>query len=327
MSYISFDTLRSYYIDDPVAFMRILAGDTSLSKIYKDLVSQIVTGIESQFASTGSKIVRLDFDGNVMFSNGDPYFGQTKEDVKNACSRVSKFGDSAILVADALGKGALILDISVGDYAAAIESLFTDPITETDDQFIRAVFNSTNVVLNLSKVVWRYDSSRYITAFYVVPVSKRQITITDASIESIFARQCDTIEFVNESAISISVYSGKTTLEQFQLDPDLSLYGSDFISPILAPGDKYTLKLVTVGEYDFFTYPNILTGRITITKNRLNNADEFLLAENDGLESPFSSRIIKIDSWGNVLDSYGESWIVQPRNARPMINKGTIIST
>lgn len=329
MSILSFDILRSYYLNDPAMFLETLRRDSTLSQIYRDLVANIISGIETQFNSTGAKIVRMDFDGNIMFSNNDAYFGQTKEDVKNICSRVQKVGDSEILVADGLGKKAFIIEIVTGNYVDAIESLYTDAVTEEDDQFVTDVFSTANVVISMSQVIWEYNSNRYITSFYLVPVTTRQIEICDDAIRSasVFARQGDTLEWINRSSSPVSIYSGTTDYEEFQLNHDLTLYGSVFKSQVLQPGDKYTLKLVTVGEYGWFTYPDILTGKITITKNRINSDDKLLLAENDGLEFPFSSRVVEVDSWGNVEKSIGECYLVKPRLVRPLLNNCVIIST
>ena len=96
---------------------------------------------------------------------------------------------------------------------------------------------------------------------------------------------------------------------------------------MLQPGERYSYKFVSVGEQDWFVYPAILTGKITVTRNRISSRDQFLILENDGLESPFSSRVIKVDSWGNLLWSFGESYLSNPRDARPMLNNNVIIST
>jgi len=107
----------------------------------------------------------------------------------------------------------------------------------------------------------------------------------------------------------------------------LNLYGDVFKSGVLQPGERFAYKFVMVGEYDWFVYPGILTGRVSVTRNRISSMDQFIVLESDGLESPFSSRVIKVDAWGNILWSFGESYLVKPRDARPLINDGVIIST
>ena len=329
MSVLSFDILRSYYLNDPVSFMAVLNSSSSLSRIYKDLLAQIIHSINNQFNSTGSKIVRLDMDGNIMFSNSDGIFGNTKADVKILSSRVKKVNTSEILIADALGKRAFILQVSTGNYVKAIESLFVDAVTEDDSQFINAVFSNTNVVLNLSQVIWEYKSSRYVTSFDIIPVQTKVIEVCDDAIRNSFVdiRQGETIQWVNNSSKPITVYSGKTSYDQFNLTKDLSVYGSEFTSPVLNPGETYSYKFVTVGSEDYFIYPDILVGRVTITRGRLNSDDEFIIAENDGFITPFSSRVIRVDSWGNILKSIGEGYMCNPRLAQPLINGNVLVST
>jgi hypothetical protein len=144
---------------------------------------------------------------------------------------------------------------------------------------------------------------------------------------NVFIRQGSLVVWQNNSVSPVSIYSGTTTYTQFQLDPDLNLYGDVFKSTVLQPGERYSYKFVTVGEYDWFVYPGILVGKINVTRNRISATDQFIILENDGLDSPFSSRVIKVDAWGNIVWSFGESYLVKPRDARPLLNSGVIIST
>ncbi|GAF98952.1 unnamed protein product, partial [marine sediment metagenome] len=142
-----------------------------------------------------------------------------------------------------------------------------------------------------------------------------------------FIRQGALIIWENNSASPVSIYSGTTTYAQFQADPDLNLYGNVFNSETLEPGERYSYKFVSVGEFNWFVYPGILTGKITVTRERISSRDQYVVLENDGLESPFSSRVMKLDSWGNTLWTFGEGYLVKPRDARPLLNNGVIIST
>lgn len=334
MSTLSYNLLRTYYTNNPLEFIEILNGNSSLGKVYKDLLIQIVSSLQSELTSGSAKVVRLDFDGNIMFSNNDAYFGQTKADVKSLGGKVQKVGLSEFLIADALGKKAIIVETNVTSFVNAIKSLYIDEVSQTDNEFINNVFNNSNITggnqmfFNVSRVIWEYDSDKYITSFGLVPVTK-QVKICDDAIRDSFTfiRQGETVEWVNESSRPISIYSGTTNYDQFQLDPDLGLYGGDYHSTVLQPGDTYSYKFVTIGESDWFTYPDILTGKVSITKNRVNDSDQFLITENDNITAPFSSRVIKIDAWGNVLWSFGEGYMVKPRNAGPLLNNNVIVST
>jgi hypothetical protein len=95
----------------------------------------------------------------------------------------------------------------------------------------------------------------------------------------------------------------------------------------LQPGETYQYQFNTVGVWDWFTYPGILTAKINISTRRLSADDQYLILENDGLNSPFSSRIIKVDSWGNILWSFGEGYLVNPKDARPLMDNSILIST
>jgi hypothetical protein len=140
-------------------------------------------------------------------------------------------------------------------------------------------------------------------------------------------RQGTTIVWRNSSSSPITIYSGTTTYDLFQQDPDLGLYGDIFTSPVLDPGETFSFELIDDGEVDWFTYPDILTGKINVTRQRLSSRDLYYILESDGLESPFTSRLVKVDSWGNTIWTFGEGLIVAPRDVRPMLNGNILLST
>jgi hypothetical protein len=245
----------------------------------------------------GHSVVQLDMEGNVIMSNNAAVFAKTKEEAKNILGSAEKLGDGEFLIGDSYNK--------------------------------RAIITATDLDTQKSKIEWQYDTDRYISDFHIVLQDDVVISIRDDAIveSNIFIRQGTNVIWSNDSASPISIYSGKTSYDQFQLDPDLTLYGDEFSSTVLNPGDRYSFKFVTVGEYDWFAYNNILTGKVTVTKNRISSRDEFIILENDGLESPFSSRVVKVDNYGNILFSFGESYLVNPRDARPLLNDQILIST
>lgn len=245
----------------------------------------------------GHSVIQMSMEGDILMSNNAAIFAPTREEAKTLLGSAEKLGENEILVADSYNKRALISYI--------------------------------DLVTQMPRIEWQYDSDRYISDFHIVLQDNVVVSVGNDSINesSVFIRQGTTIIWQNDSAAPISIYSGTTSYEQFQLDPDLTMYGDEFQSQVLQPGERYAYKFVTVGEYDWFVYPGILTGKITVTRNRMSSRDQFLMLENDGLESPFSSRVIKVDSWGNVLWSFGEGYLVKPRDARPMLNNNVIIST
>ena len=245
----------------------------------------------------GHSVVQMAMDSEILMSNNAAIFAKTKETAKTLLGSAEKLGDQEILIGDSYNKRAIIT--------------VTDLETETP------------------RVEWQFDSDRYVSDFHMVNRDNVVISIRDDAIDAtdVFIRQGTLVIWENNSASPVSIYSGTTTYEQFQADPDLNLYGDIFKSATLEPGERFSYKFVSVGEVNWFVYPGILTGKITVTRHRVSSRDQYIVLENDGLESPFSSRVIKLDSWGNALWTFGEGYLVKPRDARPLLNNGVIIST
>jgi len=244
----------------------------------------------------GHSVVQMDMEANVLMSNNAAKFATTRENALSLLGSVEKLGDSEILIGDSYNKRAIIT--------------YTDLDTE------------------IPLIEFQYDSDRYIPDFHIVSQDNVTISIRDDAISEseVFIRQGTLIIWENNSASPVSIYSGSTTASTFALDPDLNLYGDIFQSPVLQPGERFSYKFTSVGGYGWFVYSSILTGTINVTKNRISSRDQFIILESDGLESPFSSRIIRVDCYGNILWSFGNSYLVKPRDARPMLN-GVLIST
>ena len=245
----------------------------------------------------GHSVVQMSMTGSVLMSNNAAIFAKTKEEAKNLLGSAEKLGESEILIGDSYNK--------------------------------RALVTYTNLTTQMPKTEWLYESDRYVPDFHILIQNDVVVYIENDSVNesNTIIRQNSTVIWQNNSASPVRILSGATTYDQFQLDPELTLYGDDFDSGILQPGERFSFKFVTVGEYHFFSYPSILTGKITVTKNRISSRDQYILLESDALESPFSSRVIKVDDYGNILWSFGENYLVKPRDARPLLNNNVIIST
>jgi len=245
----------------------------------------------------GHSVVQLTMKGEVLLSNNAAIFADSKVEAKETLGSAEKLGDSELLMGDSRNK--------------------------------RAIITYTNLTTQKPYIEWEYNSDRYVSDFHIVIQDDVTITIGNDSIDNsdVFIRQGTNIIWVNSSITPVTIYSGTTTYDDFQLDPNLNLYGDEFKSTVLQPGDRYSFKFVTVGEFNWFIYPNILTGKVTVNRNRISNLDKFIILENDGLDSPFSSRVIKVNSWGNITWDFGSSYLVKPRDARPMLNNKVIIST
>lgn len=275
----------------------ISATDSDLIAFLAELQTETAEYIYQTKYLDGHSVVQLDGNGNTIFSNNAAVFALTKSGAKELLGSGQKLGDSEILVADSYNK--------------------------------RAIITYTNLSTQKPQIEWQYDSDRYISDFHIILQDNVTIDIYDDRISDseVFIRQGSLVIWENKSSSPVSIYSGTTTADEFELDPDLNLYGNVFYSSTLQPGERYSYKFVSVGEIDYFVYPGILTGKVTVTRNRISSMDRFVILENDGLESPFSSRVIKVDAWGNILWSFGESYLVKPRDARPVLNGGVIIST
>ena len=246
----------------------------------------------------GHSVVQISMDGDVIFSNNAAVFAPSKTLAESLLGSAQKLGDSELLIGDSYNKRAIIT--------------YADLDTEA------------------SKITWQFDSDRNVPDFHIILQDNVTISINDDAISEseVFIRQGTLVIWENNSASPVSIYSGTTTYDEFQLDQDLNLYGDVFESEVLQPGERYSYKFVECSEVNWFVYPEILTGSITVTKNRISSRDQFIVLESDNLESPFTSRVIKVDSYGNVLWSFGEGgYLVKPRDARVLLNDGVLIST
>jgi len=245
----------------------------------------------------GHSVIQVNDKGDTVFSNNAARFAEDKERAKVILGSAEKIGASELLIGDSVRKRAIIV--------------FTDLKT------------------GIPSIEWQYDSDKFIPDFHIVPQEQRVIDVFDDSISenNVFVRQGTTIVWRNSSASPITIYSGTTTFDLFQQDPDLTLYGSVFTSPVLDPGETFSFEFIDDGEFDWFIYPDILTGKINVTRQRLSSRDLYYILESDGLESPFTSRLIKVDSWGNILWSFGEGYLIKPRDVRPMLSGNILLST
>ncbi len=245
----------------------------------------------------GHSVIQLNMRGEVIFSNNAAIFSDTKENAKKILGSAEKIGESELLIGDSINKRAIIVH--------------TDLSTE------------------IPKIIWEYESDRNVIDFHLNVQEMREISIYDGSVSSGFAylKQGMNLIWKNESSIPVSIYSGYTTYDLFNLNPNLNLYGDTFKSPVLQPGESYSFKFNNEGEYPWFVYPSIIAGKIKVTEQRLSVQDEYYILESDGLDSPFSSRLIKVDAWGNVVFEWGAGFLVKPRDVRPMLNDKLLIST
>ena len=126
---------------------------------------------------------------------------------------------------------------------------------------------------------------------------------------------------------AIQIVSGSTTSAMFAADPDLSLYGDEFQSPELLPGESWSFTFNTDGTYPWFVYPTILTGTVNVSTNVILPSDTFLVTERNPAFPLFGGRVIQVDGWGNVVWNYGSGFIADPKDAVSEPDGTIVIST
>jgi hypothetical protein len=243
-------------------------------------------------ASSNNNVVQMDMDGNLMASNDRAIFSNTKEEAKNILGSTEKISANEILIADSVNKRAIIVDIAT------------------------------------KKIKWMYNSDRYVIDAHIVLQNTLTVDINSSNVASddITLNKGQTIIWENKLSTPVTIYSGNIDGIDITTNFDENLYGDLFKSIVLNQGDRWAYEFASTGDFDWFTYPNALTGTITVSNYKMSSANQFILLESDGLESSSTSRAIKIDSWGNVIWSM-ENFLVKPRDIRSLINNKVLIST
>ena len=267
-------------------------------KAYENEFDQFANDLRSYIDSQGSsglrisnKLVELNMDGKTIYQSNIPQFSNSKENAKLLLGSGYRTLDNKLLVADSINKRAIIID---------------------------AIKN---------EIIWEYKSSRYIVDFQICEKYHHEINIYDSHIDPLilYSGINANIKFINKSSIPISIYSGEIDPNNFS--NNLNDYGRRFKSEILSPEEKFEIILFNEGLFKWFSYPLLLNGEIKISNRKLSSQDEYYILESDGLETPFSSRLIKVDSWGNILWSFGEGYLVNPRDVRTVLSDHVLIST
>ena len=321
-------TLEGYYYLNKEKFLSVLNGTGITSSIYKKIINETMLDILSTYKSNSASVIKLDMDGNVLFSDTSSKFANNKNEIKSISASVGMVGNDEIAVADSINKVAKIISMSPKGILDIVAEVYYQNPTPKNIQFINDAFAQyKDISAGNPEVIWEYTSDKFITGFRIMPTENITIEIRDDSINPAFIpiRQFNNVTWINNSSSPVSIYSGTTTYDLFQASPNLNLYGQDFKSGVLDVGETYTYKFVSVGDMGWFVYPSILNGIISVTTNRVSSEDTFLITENDGLDKPFSSRVIKIDSYGNILWSFAECYIPNSRAAKPLLNNNIII--
>ena len=243
----------------------------------------LATGKAGKVKSISDSVVQIDMSGNVLTSEANATVSTSKEECKDLLGGVEKINDQMVLVADSANNRVYISIVDTG------------------------------------KIIWEYKSDRNIVDARMIKPSN-EIAITDSVLQyTNFFVTGQEIVFKNDCSNNIKIYSGQTTKALFDLEPDLSQYGSLFTSPELSSGERFSYKFGTDGTYYWFAYPNIQTGTINSISNV--NFGNFVIIESDTLDSTYSSKAVKLDTYGNVIWEFGPGYEVNPKDVRVSLDK------
>ena len=249
----------------------------------------------------GHSVVQFNLNGKLLFSNNAAKFGELRADAAVGLGGVKKTNVGELMIADAVQQ--------------------------------RAIITHTNLADQSTFVAWQYDSDRQVTDFRIVSSIAAVIGLTQTTVDTpeLLISSGTSVTWTNNSPGPQTIYSGSTTMSQFNGDPDLTLYGKDFISSELKPGESFSRSFSELGDFNWFAYPAItgaeVTGLIRVSANRIGPNDKYIIVENDPTAEITSGRVIQVDAWGNILWIFGEGLLYNPRDARPLPDGSIVIST
>jgi plastocyanin len=242
----------------------------------------------------GHSVVQMSaINGALLFSNNAAKFSSDKTNAKKMLGSVRKIADNKLLLADSIRK--------------------------------RAIISQTNLVTQDTFVAWEYLSPRNIVDAQPLMIGEKSVIVneTTANPASLIVTQGTTVIWTNNSLSNVTIYSGYTIAVQFNEDPDLTLYGDDFKSQELQPGEQFSFNFKNLGTFYWFAYPSIVSGAIYVSSGA--SDDKYYLVENDMSNSAFGSRVIKVNSFGKILWEFGSGHIVNPKDIRVSSNESSII--
>ena len=282
--------------------VHLITADTTEGDVsnFDILIAKVGTPSYLNYSDTsyrdGYSVVEYSEAGSLVLADNNSVIENNKENAKKFFGGAYKYGSDELFVADAYGKRAVVVELD------------TDKKT--------------------SSIVWAYDSDKIVSDFSRIPDASGFNYIRDSGIENelVYVRRDMSVTWYNNTNETIRILSGETDYDQFYADPDFDLFGSDFDSGDLLPGQYYTFRFINIGTYNYFVYPFIYTGKTYVLETSITPNDTFVLVENDPNCSSYLNRIIKIDAWGNVMWSFGESFASLIKDAKPISSNEIIIA-
>ena len=246
----------------------------------------------------GHSVIQIDMNGRLLFSNNAAKFARAKEEAKVILGSAKKLSGNEVAIGDAIRNRAIVT--------------LTD--LRTQDTFVS----------------WVYKSDRAVSDFHYIEKDEKEISIDEIHVKGDEYVRVDTsVIWANRKSIPIRIFSGKVVQSQNFSELNMSLYGKSFLSEWLNPGEKFVHVFEKLGTNHWFAFDGhqITIGTIFVSLNRISFEDEFLVVENDPTSLLFGSRVIKINSWGDVLWSFGEDWLYHPKDVRASPDGSILIST
>ena len=244
----------------------------------------------------GHSVVQYDLNGKTLFTNNAPKFADTKANAKVYLGSASKASPSDVLAAD--------------------------PIRQ------RAIVTRTDLSTGSTNVIWEFASDRLVSDFQQANNQTSTVSVGDSSTDlpSVYVRTGESVVWVNASSMPIRIVSGTTTPTLFAEDPDLTLYGNEFQSQELQPGEQFAYTFENGGDFGWFSYPNVVTGTVGVASAGVSQSDEYLVIEKDPIPSTSSGKVSRIDSWGKIKWTTGAGILYDPKDVRLLAGNSMIIS-
>jgi hypothetical protein len=244
----------------------------------------------------GHSVVQYSMDGRVLMSNNAAKFADTLAHAKNYLGSANKASSADMIIADAMRN--------------------------------RAIVVRTDLETGKPLIIWEFTSDRLVSDFQIASSGMKKILVGSSSSDGplVYVRAGETVVWKNDSSIPIRIISGTTSPAVFASDPDLSLYGDEFASTEIAPGQEYARTFDQGGDFDWFSHPNIVTGTIGVASAGISSSDQYLIVEKDPVPSIGSGRVSMLDSYGNILWNFGSGVLYDPRDVRRLDGNSIIVS-
>lgn len=244
----------------------------------------------------GHSVIQYSMGGALLFSNNAAKFSDTRANAKVHLGSANKTSPDNLIMADAIRK--------------------------------RAIMTKAELETGETKVIWEYASDRIVADFQLAANDNDEIAVLDSSCDpaETYVKAGSTIVWKNDSSMPLQIVSGTTDKETFEADPDLSLYGDEFTSQELQPGEQYARTFEDGGDFHWFSYPNIVTGIVHVSSGSVSKGDQYMVVEKDPIPAIGGGRVSKIDSWGKIVWSFGDGILYDPRDVRSLDGNSVIIS-